>query len=280
MLSTNSYRTIDLEVLNRGVCSAHSFMWEAAAEHKAGLIEAVLEQRRRHPGITRTNIGGGWHSDVDLPRWPHPSIAALMSFVAASADKVVAATNDIEADWRHEPWIAHAWANVNPPGGAANALHEHIQMNWHWSGCYYVQCDDLDDAPAARDDAELGRLVFENRWHGLRLKHREPRPLNRYFHTPREGELVFFPAWQHHRVEPHRQPGDRISIAFNLHSRELERSRYWTFRPGRLQRQWPRVHDLINGLRGTRAHHADGAPPGFPIGGDGPRAGRQAPSAA
>jgi uncharacterized protein (TIGR02466 family) len=265
MSSTRSYEVIDLNVLNSGLTAAHSFMWADAAEHKAGLIEAVEAQRRTSSGINRTNIGGGWHSDIDLPQWPHPSIQALMRWIIDCADGVVAATNDVGPGWRRAPWIAHAWANVNPPGGAANALHEHVQMNWHWSGCYYVQCDDID-ARGANGDAELGRLVFENRWHGLRLKAAEPRAVNRYFHVPRQGEVVFFPAWQHHRVEPHRQQGNRISIAFNLYSPELERSRYWTFRPGPLPRRLPAVHNIINRLRGGKAHHADGTPPGYPVG--------------
>lgn len=265
MSPRQSHQVIDLGVVYSGVNVAHSFMWPAAAEHKAGLIDAIEQRRATTSGISRTNIGGGWHSDVDLPRWEHPSIVALMSWVADCADKIVAATNATDEDWRRKPWEAQAWANVNPPGGAANALHEHIQMNWHWSGCYYVQCDDiLAESPA--DDGELGRLVFENRWHGLRLKHREPSPANRYFHVPRQGEVMFFPAWQHHRVEPHRQAGDRISIAFNLYSDELERSRYWTFRPGRLPRRLPRLHDFINRLRGNKAHDANGAPPGYPVG--------------
>lgn len=264
MASIHMGEVIDLNILYSGLCAARVFTWAEAADHKPGLIEAIETERRSGGGMTRSNIGGGWHSDVDLPNWQHPSVAALMRFVADCADQAVAATNDVDVDWRREPWIVQGWANVNPPGGAANALHEHIQMNWHWAACYYVQCDGVGDAPP--DDAELGRLVFENRWHGLHLKDSGTRRGNRHFYTPREGELVFFPAWQHHRVEPHHQQSDRITIACNLHSRELERSRYWTYRPGRLPRQLPSVHDLLNRLRGGKAHSADGTPPGAPIG--------------
>lgn len=265
MARMRNHEVIDLSAIHGGLNAAHAFIWPLAAEHKSGLIEAIGARRGTSSGITRTNVGGGWHSDVDLPTWQHPSIAALIQWIAACADQVVATTNDVENNWRSRPWTAQAWANVNPPGGAANALHEHIQMNWHWSGCYYVQCDD-NAAPGAAASGDRGRLVFENRWHGLRLKRREPDASQRYFHTPREGEVVFFPAWQHHRVEPHHQKSDRISIAFNLYADELERSRYWTFRPGPLQRRFPALHNFMNDLRGGKAHNADGRPPGYVIG--------------
>jgi uncharacterized protein (TIGR02466 family) len=260
MLAVHDPRLIDLDVLNHGICAAYAFTWNHASAHKQGLLEAIHERKRQSRGITRTNVGG-WHSETDLPRWRHPSTAALMKFIVDCADRAVAATNGVEPDWRRQPWIAHAWANVNPPGGAANSLHDHVSLNWHWSGCYYVQCDIDEDA-----DGDLGRLVFENRWHGLRLKEREPHARECFHYAPKEGEVVFFPSWQHHRVEPHRQAGDRVSIAFNLFSPELERSRYWTHRPGSVARKAPAIYDLFNRLRGHRAPTADGVPPGYPIG--------------
>lgn len=259
----SNHRMIDLKALSDGVFAAYVFGWNDASAHKQGLLDAVQERRRRSRGIVRTNVGG-WHSETDLPRWPHPSIASLMTFIVECADSAVAAANGVDIGWRSRPWIARAWANVNPPGGAANSLHDHVSLNWHLSGCYYVQCD-IEEAGTAADD-DLGRLVFENRWHGLRLMEREPRSDELHYCAPREGEVVFFPSWLQHRVEPHRQAADRVSIAFNLFSPELERSRYWTHRPGRLERQAPGVYDFINRLRGYKATSADGAPPGYRIG--------------
>ena len=257
-------RHIEMSSLAKGVHDAVTFHWPGAADAKAGLMEAIEARRAATPGIRRTNTGDGWHSDVDLAGWTHPAIAALMRFIAESADTATAHVNGVDTDWRNQPWRAQAWANVNPPGGAANALHDHVQMNWHWSGCYYVQCDGI--AAAGQDNGrEQGRIVFEHRWHGLRLAKGSRLDERHVGYSPCEGELILFPSWQHHRVEPHHGDRDRVSIAFNLHTPQLERSRYWTYRPGPLDRRAPAVAGLLRKLTGRTAHDATGRPPGHDL---------------
>ncbi len=45
-------------------------------DHKrlnAAIEKAVLTEARKSPGMTRSNVGG-WHSDLNLLRWPAPEI--------------------------------------------------------------------------------------------------------------------------------------------------------------------------------------------------------------
>ncbi|MGB7405691.1 MAG: putative 2OG-Fe(II) oxygenase, partial [Pacificimonas sp.] len=227
--------------------------------HRASLLDTIRRKRETTTGINRTNEGG-WHSDVDLPSWDSPAVAALMAFIADSCDRAVAELNGVDVDWRKAPWRTQAWANVNPPGGALNRLHDHIQMNWQLSGCYYARID--EPAPDAEDK---GRLILENHWTGLALATGSETRGRGDAYVPKEGQFVLFPSWQHHRVEPHAGPGDRVTIAINLFAKELERSRFWTHKSGVIER---RVPALVRGLRrltGRRAHEGSGAPWGFDI---------------
>ena len=101
---------------------------------------------------------------------------------------------------------------------------------------------------------------------GLGLGRREPDHCSRsYRYIPAEGELVVFPAWLYHRVEPHAGESDRISIAFNFHHPDLEPSRLWEHRPRWWWRKFPGLLRRIARLRGTQDWSAGAAPMGYDV---------------
>lgn len=263
----NRFEIMPLVELQHAAEAAFIFRRPEASRHKDALIETVRDVQKRSKGLHRTNCSGGWHSNIDLPQWKTPATEDLMSFIAACADDVVASINRVSNQWRESPWISQACANVNPPGGAANVLHEHIMKNWHWSGCYYVQCGrPMDISNDSNHEGKAGRLVFERRWLGLHLNGQQVAESPTLTFAPEEGDLILFPSWQHHRVEPHMQEADRISIAFNLHSPQLEKSRYWTQKPGWIASKLPTIYYAMNGLLRRDIHSPSGTPPGYPIG--------------
>lgn len=79
-----------------------------------------------------------------------------------------------------------AWANVSEPGDQ-NASHAH-QGPWALSGVFFVE-------------GGSGDLVLEWSEGDYRV-------------TPRPGDVVLFPSWLPHRVEPCTER--RITVAFNL----------------------------------------------------------------
>ena len=229
--------------------------WPEAGERKAEMLDAIRERQRRDPGIVRTNRNG-WHSQTDLPGWPEPAVQALVRWVAACAQETSRGWREGIGPGEFGPWRMDGWANVNPPEGF-NALHHHAQRNWHWSACYYLHLGEISSSDRG------GGLVFEERGMGLDLTAAANRRSRRV--VPEEGQLIIFPAWLHHRVEPHTAGGDRISIAFNLHNPALERSRLWEHRPSWKWRLFPKLMRRVAAWRGTPDETPGALPPGADI---------------
>lgn len=234
------------------------FCWDEAAYWRDEILDAVSKRRRSDKGMQRTNVGG-WHSRRDLPGWPEPGVQALVRWAAAQATHAT-------ANWRQngvQPaptrWRMDGWANVNPAGGAFNRAHDHSILKWNWSGCYYLSTGGNGDGAAG------GAIVFEDRGAGLQTKSTADDARRSFRHVPTEGELLIWPSWLPHRVESHSQGSDRVSIAMNFHSPWLEKSRYWTHRPGFLWRKFPALMRPLARLRGSWDQSPSGMPPGFDI---------------
>lgn len=253
--------------------------WPEAGRRRADIIEAVLRRRKSQKGLQRSNRGG-WQSEVDLPVWPEPAVQALVRWVVGR----VAATS---TEWRDgiptDPlppvWRANGWANINPRD-TWNALHLHSNKNWHWAAVYYLQLEDLqpgsgrsepdESGPNRLGPGKGGALVFRDAGTGLEPASNAdvPSDFTRRSHrvAPNEGELVVFPSWLYHLVEPHEAGNDRISIAFNLYNAGLEWSRFWHSKPllwrhaSPLMRIWAK-------MRGEWDQSGPGPapPPGFDI---------------
>lgn len=233
--------------------------WEEADARKAQLLDAIRSRRANSPGVVKTNRKG-WHSETDLPAWPEPGIGELVRWATRCVGDGSSSWRDAEAARPGSlpgPWRVSGWANVNPPGGH-NVSHTHAQRNWHWSACYYVDLPDI-----ARDDVG-GALVLEERGTGLRPRGGEPYS-RQHRYIPSEGELVVFPAWLYHRVEPHAGPRDRVSIAFNFHHPALEQSRLWEHRPRIWWRKFPGIMRQISARRGTQDWSEGAAPMGYDV---------------
>lgn len=233
--------------------------WEYAEQRKEELLAAVYARRRLQSGIARTNRNG-WHSDIDLPNWPDQGIDDLVQWV-------VKRTADTTAIWRDglipaaaTQWRINGWANVNPAEGY-NAVHHHSARNWHWSACYYLHLPDL-----VVSENKSGRLIFEDRESGLEFEKNatDKQPREHRF-SPKEGQLVVFPSWLHHRVEPHLGPCERVSLAFNLYSSVMERSRYWSFRPRWVWRTFPKIMRQYALVRNKWDQSGAAVPPGRDI---------------
>lgn len=169
------------------------------------LEKAILAQRSRHPGITRSN-SGGWHSDSDLFQWGGEPTRQLAREVVALAEEN---TCDLRpAAERHCGWTLEGWANVND-SGAGNLPHSH--GGCYWSAVYYV-----------RIDGEGGELILHDPrlpaldMHAPLLRFKHCAPEQELSIRPKAGLLVLFPAWLVHSVVTFRGPGVRISVAINL----------------------------------------------------------------
>ena len=166
-----------------------------------------LMQDRRH-AARRTNAGG-WHYGDDLFRLDEPVVQALRGTME---QHVQAFLNHFrpEARKKEDRFRLAGWINVNRAGDH-NVLHCH--PGCFLSAVYYVRIP---------QPMKGGEIVF-----------RDPRgPAVAMYETPgielpwvgtgtglpfspSAGQLLIFPSWLEHRVEPFEGEGERISIAFN-----------------------------------------------------------------
>ncbi len=239
------------------------FTWPEAAKYRDEMIARLLQYRADDPGINVTNVEG-WHSKYDLPGWPEPAFQKFIGWAAAMA--TIASKKWCELSDFDPPidtWRMVSWGNINPPGGAHNFSHHHIRNDWNWSASYYLKI------PAYQgDSSRKGRIILEDKYTGIsRIK--DGVPARRTFvYQPAEGELVMFPSWLYHSVEPHDGADDRISVAMNLASKSLEDSRFWAHKRGYFWRNFPAMMRPIAKLRGSWDQTPGALPPGYDIAAD------------
>ncbi len=155
-----------------------------------------------------------FESRFDLFRWPDKPVQQLKEFCWHEMLNVLCEINRYDAAMRAQLLIYNdAWFHVTRRGGFFS-LHNH--PNASWSGVYCV------DSGTSEADQRGGALTFVNptltsTMHvdagnaslqgafasGIRTLRMEP------------GQLVLFPSWVLHEVQPFEGDGERISVAFN-----------------------------------------------------------------
>ncbi|HLL32095.1 MAG TPA: TIGR02466 family protein [Allosphingosinicella sp.] len=172
----------------------------------AALEAAILERRKSHPGIERSNVGG-WHSAPDLLHWGGDPLREVAAQIVELAD---ANTHDMMAGpGQRRGWVLEAWANVSERGGA-NQLHAH--PGCFWSAVYYVRVDPGGGGELILHDPRVPAMHM----HAPMLRFRHAGAEAMVHTTPQAGMLVLFPSWLNHSVAPYLGDGLRISIALNL----------------------------------------------------------------
>ena len=177
---------------------------------RAELRKRVLAEARVSSGVQRSNIGG-WHSPSDLFERSDACFTDLKKLVVSSFRQVLQAQG--KARGRSVPQDVRiggqAWAMVMEKGHYS-APHHHGDAQW--ASVFYV---DAGDAP---DDASspAGMLTFLDP-RGGRMG---PDPLDlfevRQDLRPKDGLLLFFPAWLQHHVHPYGGSRPRVSVSSNL----------------------------------------------------------------
>jgi uncharacterized protein (TIGR02466 family) len=155
-----------------------------------------------------------FESRFDLFRWTEKPVQQLKDFCWHEMLNVLCELNRYDAAMRSQLLIYNdAWFHITRSGGFFS-LHNH--PNASWSGVYCV------DAGGGDADKRGGALTFVNptlmsTMHvdagnaslqgafasGIRSLRMEP------------GQLVLFPSWVLHEVQPFEGDGERITVAFN-----------------------------------------------------------------
>ncbi len=183
---------------------------EGMSEVNRQLVALLAQMEASGPNaVAGTSTHGGYQTPEGLFAEDHthaqnPALMTLKRHVGAAVTDY--ATLLIRQECAHVPkranWTLWGWAVSLKDGGWQD---QHVHSGAHVSGVYYV---------AAPPDAQSGKIVF-----------RDPRPranmnqlptqLTAHRETPVPGDMILFPSWLEHGVEPFRGPGERICIAFD-----------------------------------------------------------------
>jgi uncharacterized protein (TIGR02466 family) len=180
-----------------------SFVWKArlGSEVRAAVRAAILEEVAAERGAAVPEAGQVWQSRHGLYRLPalEPLVGHVRTGVALVLELLRVGTAPFE--------ITGLWVNVAAPGGAVR-MHNH--PNNFLSGVYYVQVQEGADSISFHDPRPQAAVV------------RPPVTELTAYNTDQmvvrveEGDLLVFPAWLSHSVDPNGSDRVRISASFNV----------------------------------------------------------------
>jgi len=174
-----------------------------AASLNEALAASILAQRDADAGLKLSNRGG-WHSRRDFPTWAGEAGQRLMKHALQLANAFVVPRKGAQVEW-----AVDAWANASERG---NLNAPHVHSGTYWSVVYYVQVGDGEGGELILHDPRMPGL----RMHAPHLRFKDNGPEGRIKIQPRAGEMILFPAWLWHSVEPWDGEGTRISVAMNI----------------------------------------------------------------
>lgn len=181
-------------------------IWESPypdfSEHKDEFLSCVTKFRSTNPeGIVRSNING-YQSPMTLTQ--EPIMAPLFEYVAQMAQKASFDMQFVNCD----VYLTAAWANFNETRNQYNCEHVHQDT---FSGVFYLQVPE-----------HSGKIYFVNPglnplWQGAMLTDRKNKfNADRLRIEPKEGQVLLWPSYLSHAVEPNNHDLTRISISFNV----------------------------------------------------------------
>ena len=104
-------------------------------------------------------------------------------------------------------YITQSWLNITKPGGSH---HSHFHQNSIISGVFYISTEEDDKITFSDPNAKIKKIIHStikeyNLWNSTT-----------WFFSVNNNELVLFPSWLNHEVEPNKKATtDRISLSFN-----------------------------------------------------------------
>ena len=191
----------------------YKYVWPDSEAVNKALLRIVLGREKTEPSTTRSNVGG-WHSLPDLLLWQAPEIETLKGWITSAVKQMTQMTSRAKSEISGKLEM-HGWANVSRRG-AYNKIHNH--PNHAWSGVYYVAIGESD-----AENPDSGIIEFLDPRFGVDMIDLPGNPFGGKVRIePAPGNLLLFPSWLYHYVNPYHGDGIRISIAFNVRITEAQ----------------------------------------------------------
>jgi uncharacterized protein (TIGR02466 family) len=159
------------------------------------LIKKTYELLNTQSRTNNASVRLGWQSNYDIYNEVefHPLCDYILQQISLN----------LLSDKEFKPYITSMWLNVH---GKHGFNHAHVHSGAWYSGVYYINCTE-----------KTGNISFTDPRPGAEnsFYHQHLEPSN-YTIKPITGDLILFPAWLPHLVEPNQDIENRISIAFNI----------------------------------------------------------------
>lgn len=178
-----------------------------------GVEKAIREEQVRDPEGAEISNKGGWQSTMKL--YQRDEFKVLVDYLGHHA---AIACKDWGLDFKgHSPVVNSLWANINGPK-AFNQTHHHWGFpfpNFNvLSGAFYVRCNQDTGAIRFIDERPSTKFVT---CYSLPALGAPNKLLGEFFTvSPKQGDLLLFPAWLDHKVTPNETDQDRIGMSFNV----------------------------------------------------------------
>ena len=114
----------------------------------------------------------------------------------------------LKANPLHQFTMTEAWLNKYGRGDSQE-VHTHIGADNCTFSCSYFAQYALNDARFLFYDPDQTKHLgeFTKHYSGV---------VNTWFPDVQEGDIIIFPSWLHHQVEPHRSDTTRITVSANF----------------------------------------------------------------
>lgn len=184
---------------------------ELPAEVRAEVCSYLLGLRAASGGETKSNRGG-WHSTGNLFAAEHRQFPALRDAITKVLFRYIGEV----MNYRGEIQVAlTGWTVINRPGDY-NVPHNHA-ANLLSGALYLAVPADMEGGAICFQDPRLNLNAHET--DGMRrLNLRPPWSMPTVQVAPKAGEILVFPSWVNHWVEPYRSADPdavRIVVSFN-----------------------------------------------------------------
>lgn len=155
-----------------------------------------------------------FESNFRLFDWPHDCVRRLRDFCWSTLYGAIAELNGYDdAMLRRLHMADESWFHITRPGGYFG-LHNHALHAW--SGVYCVRHDGDDpDSPSGRLSFINPNAVAAMYVDMSTFRFRTPFAMGHLHLRLEPGQLVLFPSWLLHQVQPYNGSTHRITVAFN-----------------------------------------------------------------
>ena len=183
------------------------FLYEKTLNFDNNNLLNYLQTVTEHStGRKVSNYGGYQSNDLENNEYTYP----LLELISSNIEEV---QNNIGLK-KSRLKLHNFWCNINHEKDF-NVAHTHPQSIL--SGVFYLKTpDNCGNLILKNRNADLIKCYFDY-WH---LKEQTDYAMNEFNSqvwrvVPKENNLIMFPSWVEHYVEPNQSTEPRISIAFN-----------------------------------------------------------------